>query len=158
MELHKIMQAVYIDDRSSGLDKSQVENINLILFNMKRRFEQASYQNTKKAPAVINTITNISNRITELTYKEYDSSIYASFVLDVRGSTEIKLWSLKEAKNFLSISFCGVNNYEFADEVLNGSLQVQNKDVVFKLDRPESSSFFVTILMEILDEDSFNGK
>lgn len=152
------MQAVYIDDRSSGLDKSQVDNVNLILFNMKRRFEQASFQNTKKAPAVINNITNISNRITELTYKEYDNSIFASFVLDVSGSNEIKLWSLKESKNFLSISFCGVNNYEFADEILNGSLQIQNKDVVFKLDRPESSSFFVTILMEILDEDSFNGE
>lgn len=145
------MRAVYVDKYSSKLDDPQVETTNLMLFNMKRRFEQASYQNTKKAPMVENTIQNVSNKVSELTLREYDKTIFASFILNI-NSKETNLWSFKGEKQIVSIKACGVNSYEFASETLPGYFFLSNKNLIFrKTTDVDSLSFFITLYMEEKD-------
>lgn len=142
------MRPVYIDKYSSGLDKSQVDTINTILFNIRRRFEQATYQEAKREPVVTSNARKVSGSITGLSWKNYDRTIFATFYMKLNGRNI----NVCEFDGLVKqIYFSGTDSLTVGSATLPGYFTKDRDSLVFYItDRSGAyQTYFCTVIMEL---------
>lgn len=141
VESHSQLHPVYLD-KNSGLNKTQRDSLNTILFGQYRRFRRAANVIEDDEPRVLKNFSSTTSAVQDIYDRSYGIAHSFSAVMSVANKEKGNKVFIGKLSNKPSTLFqCGGTGYNNS-EPLPGYFAVENDDLVFMVNAEHDNDYF----------------
>lgn len=131
-------------DKTSKLKTANIKEINSLVFNLWRYFENKTVQGKAVKPKVNSKVTRISSTVSRFIYREQSGTFSCSFVMENKESF------LFESSGINNITVCTSDSDSKLKYEAPGTFSIINDCVYYKPDRTDvSEKYYVYISGEV---------